>query len=135
MVRGVVAGPEDQRLDAVGYGGDLGHVDTTGAGFDLYFEAESDEMHLLVCATNARLALEEGITTLRDCGARNEVIFTFKGAVDRGLVPSPRLLAAGGAITRTGGYGSEMGVEVDLYSVINPDLASYDVAGERAAGH
>lgn len=73
----------------------------------------SDDTLLLRCASSAQLALRNEVTTFRDCGARNQVIFSFRDAVRWKIIPSPRLLAAGGAITRTGGYCWFFGTEVD----------------------
>src|SRR5207253_6564235 len=74
---------------------------------------DSRETLLLCAAANAQRALEEGITTLRDCGAHNDVIFPFKAAANAGVLPSPRILAAGAPLTRTGGHGHWWGLEVD----------------------
>jgi imidazolonepropionase-like amidohydrolase len=92
------------------------HMHLTGSGVESApddLRQDSDEVLLLRCATNAQTALREGVTTFRDCGARNQVIFTFREAARRKIVPSPRLLAAGGAITWTGGYAWFFGVEAD----------------------
>jgi imidazolonepropionase-like amidohydrolase len=92
------------------------HMHLTGSGKESApdeLRQDSDEVLLLRCATNAQTAIREGVTTFRDCGARNRVIFTFRDAARRKIVPSPRLLAAGGAITLTGGYAWFFGVEAD----------------------
>lgn len=92
------------------------HVHMTGNGARTAPEdmrRESHEVLLLQAASNASRALGEGITTLRDCGAHNDVIFPFKAAANRGIVPSPRVLAAGAPLTRTGGHGHWWGLEVD----------------------
>jgi imidazolonepropionase-like amidohydrolase len=92
------------------------HVHMTGNGSRTAPEdmrRDSRDVLLLQAAANAQVALAEGITTLRDCGAHNDVILPFKEAANRGVLPSPRILAAGAPLTRTGGHGHWWGLEVD----------------------
>jgi imidazolonepropionase-like amidohydrolase len=49
-------------------------------------------------------ALEAGITTARDCGGLSRVIFPLKQAVEEGIIPGPRIIACGEAITVTAGH-------------------------------
>ncbi len=67
---------------------------------------DSDGILLLTAMKNAKLALNAGITTLKDCGARNRVIFDLREANkrNRGLIETPRLLIAGRPITIIGGH-------------------------------
>jgi len=74
---------------------------------------ESDSMTILRAARCARVALEAGVTTTRDAGAPRQLNFALRDAIAAGLIPGPRLLAPGGAITITGGHGMLFGVEVD----------------------
>lgn len=92
------------------------HVHITGNGSRSApqdMQRDSHEILLLQAGANAQRALAEGVTTVRDCGAHNDVIFPFKDAANRGLIPSPRVLAAGAPLTRTGGHGHWWGGEVD----------------------
>ena len=75
--------------------------------------ADSRETLLLRAAANAQAALVEGLTTVRDCGGDNDVIFPFKEAANRGVLPAPHILAAGAPLTRTGGHGHWWGLEAD----------------------
>lgn len=65
---------------------------------------DSDGLLLLTAMKNARLALNAGITTVKDCGARNRVIFDLRDASNRGIVDTPRLFISGRPITITGGH-------------------------------
>jgi imidazolonepropionase-like amidohydrolase len=92
------------------------HVHISGSGRRSAVEdrrLETDDVQLLRSAGNGSLNLREGVTTVRDCGARNHVIFTYRDAVQRGYLAGPRVLAAGAPMTRTGGHGSMWGGEVD----------------------
>ena len=54
-------------------------------------------------AGNMLVCLRAGITTLRDLGMNKSNAFA-KQAVEQGIVPGPRLLICGEAITQTGGH-------------------------------
>jgi len=64
----------------------------------------SDVMIALLAAANLRQALLAGVTTARDTGSVNQVIFDVKRAVDKGLIPGPKLYTAGRLIVPTGGH-------------------------------
>jgi imidazolonepropionase-like amidohydrolase len=65
---------------------------------------ETDEMMALAGAANAARHLAAGITTARDNGGRNRIVFVLREAIDRGLAEGPRLLVSGRPITCTGGH-------------------------------
>lgn len=65
------------------------------------------------CVRTARLIVSSGITTIRDCGERGIVGMVMRQAIADGVVPGPRVLAAGRNICRTGGHGWRMGREAD----------------------
>jgi imidazolonepropionase-like amidohydrolase len=64
-------------------------------------------------AANALVTLNAGITTVKDCGAADNVVIDLGRAIDDGIVPGPRVVAAGRVITMTGGHCYFMGVEAD----------------------
>ncbi len=74
---------------------------------------EDDGIHLLTGVKQARLALESGVTTMRDNGGWNGVVFSLKEGIHRGLVPGPRIVASGRPITMTGGHCWMMGSQAD----------------------
>src|SRR5437763_14567910 len=65
---------------------------------------ESNDLLLLRAAENARQALRAGITTLRDCGDRDDITFTLREAIHRGIVEGPRLLLCGAPLTTPRGH-------------------------------
>ena len=81
------------------------------------FAREASEMGLALATikstVNARKHLANGVTTVRDLGGLGTC--DLAGAIDRGVVPGPRLVAAGRALTVTGGHGHNVGFarEVD----------------------
>ena len=75
--------------------------------------AEDDRRLLIRAVHNAQLALRTGVTTVRDCGGRAGVPFALRAAIEEGLLPGPRVLAAGPAITTTAGHCYFLGGEAD----------------------
>jgi len=76
-------------------------------------ERESRALTVLRCAKNAALHLRAGVTTVRDLGATDGLSIDVARAVELGLLPGPRVVAAGRAIAMTGGHGWFLGREAD----------------------
>ena len=76
-------------------------------------ESESPSMTLLKSARHARQTLEAGFTTVRDVGSRDHSIFVLQQAIERGLLPGPRIVGAGLAICMIGGHARFIGQEVE----------------------
>jgi imidazolonepropionase-like amidohydrolase len=55
--------------------------------------------------------LKAGITTIRDGGSKDHEVLSIRNAINRNMIPGPRIIAAGRALLMTGGHFS--GVEVD----------------------
>jgi imidazolonepropionase-like amidohydrolase len=75
--------------------------------------SDSEEQRLIRGVENARRALMAGITTVRECGGRNAHVFALRAAGLAGIIPAPRIIAAGGSITTTGGHCWFFGLEAD----------------------
>ncbi|MEJ7814339.1 MAG: amidohydrolase family protein [Rubrobacter sp.] len=74
---------------------------------------ESQALTMLRCANNATMHLRAGVTTVRDLGATDGLSIDVARAVELGLLPCPRVVAAGRAIAMTGGHGWFLGREAD----------------------
>jgi imidazolonepropionase-like amidohydrolase len=81
--------------------------DATGADYDAQVLGESLPYRALRASRALRLALEHGFTTLRDIGNEGAGFadVDLKRAVERGIVPGPRLFVATKALAPTGAYG------------------------------
>lgn len=90
------------------------HLCNDGAP-DLFAQVMGDSISVatLRAARSARETLQSGVTTVRDCGAADDIVIELAKAVERGMVPGPRIQAAGRVITMTGGHGHFIGREVD----------------------
>ncbi len=67
-------------------------------------EQETPIETLLKASRSAGQTLEAGVTTVRDVGSRDHLIFALKKAIDDGLAPGPRIIGAGLAICMVGGH-------------------------------
>ena len=78
-----------------------------------HITTESNETFLLRGTQAVRSALASGVTTMRDLGSRNEVVFPLREGITNGIIPGPRLLVAGTPITTTGGHCNMFGTEAN----------------------
>ncbi len=83
------------------------------ADVDKTLREESPARTLLKAAAFAQQTLEAGFTTVRDLGYRNHDVFELVRAIESGLVPGPRILAAGLAICMPGGHASWIGRQAE----------------------
>ena len=81
--------------------------DPTSASYDEQLLYQSIPYRAILGARNARLALEQGFTTLRDVETEGAMYadVDIKRAVNRGEVPGPRIFASTRALSSTGRYG------------------------------
>ena len=70
-----------------------------------------DEVLTLQAARNARAHLFSGVTTVRDCGAKNRTTFMLREAMEMGITPGPRMVLAGRPVAIVGGHLSYFGVQ------------------------
>ena len=106
------------------------HLCNDGAA-DLFAQVLNDSVPIATIRSviNARLTLEAGITTVRDCGAASQIAIEIAKAVDQGLIDGPRVRAAGRVVTMTGGHGHFIGREAD-----GPDEVRKAVRAEIKGG-
>ena len=69
-----------------------------------------DEVLTVQAARNARTHLYSGVTTVRDCGAKNRTTFMLRKAMEMGITPGPRLVLAGRPMAIVGGHLSYFGI-------------------------
>jgi imidazolonepropionase-like amidohydrolase len=85
----------------------------TPRSYEETIKTDSDELMILRGTKNAYIHLRAGVTTLRECGARNNIGFAIKQGAQAGLFLSPRLLVCGRPLTITGGHFWWCGQEAD----------------------
>ncbi|HKD52474.1 MAG TPA: amidohydrolase family protein [Candidatus Acidoferrum sp.] len=86
-----------------------------------YARAELDNLQkpipemALDASFNARITLMAGITTVRDVGSYYYLDAGLRNAINRGVVPGPRMLVAVHAIGATGGHCDETGYRAGVF--------------------
>jgi imidazolonepropionase-like amidohydrolase len=100
------------------------------AGPDLAADVPKTEVErTLAAVANARRQLDQGVTLVRDLGATGAEAVMVGRAVEAGALPGPRVLAAGPAVTMTGGHIAYMGRVTD-----GPDAMRTAVRANLAMG-
>ena len=89
-------------------------LDPPGSYAEGFYMNSAD--YALRATVHAKRTLEAGFTTVRDLGARNkEALFALRDAINQGVVPGPRIFAAGKSIATTGGHADPTnGLREDL---------------------
>lgn len=90
------------------------HVANDGDA-DLFAQVQADSLPISTVrgVKNLELALMSGVTSVRDCGAADNLAIELSKAVEDGMIPGPRIRAAGRVITMTGGHGHFIGRQAD----------------------
>jgi imidazolonepropionase-like amidohydrolase len=126
-IEGGLVAPEgaivvDQRNRTVLPGLIDAHVHLTGdPGTPFWHRTiRSDELSTIVGVKNALLTARAGFTTVRDLGAAGLSSFALRDAIRDGIVPGPRIIAAGGALSIVGGHGDVSGFRPDVNAALDP---------------
>ena len=123
---GLVAGPQGARV--IRLAGktlvpgltDL-HVHLTGdPGGDFWKEAtEPEDWGVVVGAKNALVTARAGFTTVREAGSAPTTAFSLRRGTAEGMIPGPRIVAAGPALAIIGGHGDVNGFRSDVNALLN----------------
>lgn len=85
----------------------------------------SDAAAALEGAVYAKRTVEAGFTTVADLGAPNSAIFALRNAIAHGDVVGPRIIAAGGALSPSGGHGDIHGFREEvLHALAVPSVCN-----------
>ena len=97
------------------------HTHLTGdPGGDFWKEAtEPDEWGVVVGAKNARLTALAGFTTVREAGSGRDTAFSLRRGTAEGMVPGPRIVAAGPALAIIGGHGDVNGFRSEVNELLD----------------
>lgn len=83
------------------------------SGGQPFYLRQSDEMALLTAVRNMAREQTSGVTTVRDCGDQNGVLFSLRQALKQGILEGPRLVLCGPPLTMAGGHAHFLGGEAD----------------------
>lgn len=97
------------------------HVHLSGdPGGDFWKEAvEPDEWSVVVGSKNALITARAGFTTVRDLGSPRHVGFALRKGTEQGMIPGPRIVSAGPAISIIGGHGDVSGFRPEVNAVLD----------------
>ena len=90
------------------------HLTMSPGERQIAFVTKPDAYFALVAADAARKTLEAGFTTVRDLGSRGYSVFALRDAIRDGLLPGPKIVAAGAAITPSGGHADINGYREEV---------------------
>jgi imidazolonepropionase-like amidohydrolase len=90
---------------------------------------DSYEVKMMRAVENARASILSGVTTIRDCGTLNAIVFAIREASSKGIITAPHVWASGDVLTSTGGHCYFFGVECDT-----ADEARWAVRNQVKAG-
>jgi imidazolonepropionase-like amidohydrolase len=94
---------------------------TSEPGSPFWREAiDSNELAAVIGVKNALLTARAGFTTVRDLGAVGLSSFALRDAIRDGIVPGPRILASGGALSIVGGHGDVSGFRPEVNAALDP---------------
>lgn len=98
------------------------HVHLTGdPGGDFWREAvDPDEWGVVVGAKNARITAKAGFTTVREAGSAQHTAFALRRGTEEGLIPGPRIVAAGPPLSIVGGHGDVSGFRPEINAILTP---------------
>jgi len=97
------------------------HVHLTGdPGGDFWKETtEPAEWGVVVGAKNALITAKAGFTTVREAGSSQYSAFSLRRGTAEGVIPGPRIIAAGPALAIVGGHGDVSGFTEDVNNLLS----------------
>jgi imidazolonepropionase-like amidohydrolase len=98
------------------------HVHLTGdPGTPFWRDAiDPPELAAVTGVKNALLTVRAGFTTVRDLGAPGSSSFALRDAIRDRVVPGPRVVASGGALSIIGGHGDVSGFRPEVNAALDP---------------
>jgi imidazolonepropionase-like amidohydrolase len=91
----------------------------------------TDDYLALIGVKNARLTVKAGFTTVRELGSAPRGGFALRDATVKGLIPGPRIISAGTAISIIGGHGDVSGFRPEINAAL--DLKNTCTGAEQCA--
>jgi imidazolonepropionase-like amidohydrolase len=82
----------------------------------------------IVGVVNARKTLDAGFTTVRDVGSMPFLAVDLRKNIDAGLIPGPRIVASGPAISITGGHGDLNNYSPQTSVMMFPEQRDFQIA-------
>lgn len=96
------------------------HVHLTGDPGGDFWKATTEpaEWGVVVGAKNALVTAKAGFTTVREAGSSQYSAFSLRRGTAEGIIPGPRIIAAGPALAIVGGHGDVSGFTEDINDLL-----------------
>ena len=97
------------------------HVHLTGdPGGDFWKETvEPDEWGVVIGVKNALATVRAGFTTVREAGSAQHTAFALRRGTAEGVIPGPRIIAAGPPLAIVGGHGDVSGFRPEINEILS----------------
>jgi imidazolonepropionase-like amidohydrolase len=97
---------------------------TSDPGGDFWKEAtEPAEWGVVVGAKNALVTAKAGFTTVREAGSSQYSSYSLRRGTAEGMIPGPRIVAAGPALAIIGGHGDTTGFTEEINEALSSGYA------------
>ena len=99
------------------------HVHLTGEPDEQFWQqaVNTEEWATILGVRNALISARAGFTTVRDVGSPASGGFALRRGTREGVIPGPRILSSGPAISIIGGHGDVSGFRPDVTAVLGGD--------------
>lgn len=95
---------------------------------EIYDFKDSPFDHAIAGVVNARKILEAGFTSVRDVGSDPFLAVNLRNSINEGLIPGPRVVASGPAISITGGHGDLNNYSPQTRVMMFPEEKDFSIA-------
>ncbi len=95
---------------------------------EIYDFKDSPFDHAIAGVVNARKTLEAGFTSVRDVGSDPFLAVNLRNSINEGLIPGPRVVASGPAISITGGHGDLNNYSPQTRVMMFPEERDFSIA-------
>ena len=95
---------------------------------EIYYFKNTPFQSAFVATVNARKTLEAGFTSVRDVGSLPFLAVDLRNSINEGLIPGPRVVASGPAISITGGHGDLNNFSPQTSVTMFPEEHNFQIA-------
>src|SRR5947209_4760946 len=95
---------------------------------EIYRFKDTPFQSAFAAVVHARKTLEAGFTTVRDVGSEPFLAVDLRNSIKEGLVPGPRIVASGPAISITGGHGDLNNYSPQTRVIMFPEERDFAIA-------
>ena len=95
---------------------------------EIYNFKDTPFQSAFAAVVNARKTLEAGFTSVRDVGSLPFLAVDLRNSINEGLIPGPRIVASGPAISITGGHGDLNNFSPQTRVTMFPEERDFQIA-------